>query len=194
MGADFKLPWTLELASQEFFKLKHLTHPPAADTIPSRFQLLHIWATAVIINKAEFLWPLFLALQNNTHFDFPIVLEHTGPNDLQLCLLCCLAFQTYGPAFILDWLHLFQSSIEQLLAWDGKLKYYHPQVWQWFGHADTYANLRIKGVDPTLDLPLPDFEDRSSFFDFRAQFGLRDQSHLAFRDHFGFNVSKLPGY
>ncbi|EEB91709.1 hypothetical protein MPER_09894, partial [Moniliophthora perniciosa FA553] len=49
-------------------------------------------------------------------------------------------------------------------------------------------------VDPALDLPLPDFEDRSSFFDFRARFGLRDQSYSAFRDHFGFDVSELPGY
>ncbi|EEB89096.1 hypothetical protein MPER_12851 [Moniliophthora perniciosa FA553] len=154
-AADFKSPFTLPFVTQDFFETEDLTTPPSAGTRPSRFHLLRIWAAAVLINKAEHLWPLFIALRDNTHFDFPTILRHAGPDNLELSLLRCLALQPYGPPFILDWLLLFQSSIEELIVRDKKLRFYHPQAWQWFGHANTYANLRIRYADPAADLPLP---------------------------------------
>uniref|UniRef100_A0A0W0FXT8 Uncharacterized protein n=1 Tax=Moniliophthora roreri TaxID=221103 RepID=A0A0W0FXT8_MONRR len=109
---DFSSPFDLDLVTQEFFEVDELGPPPTSTDPPSRSQLLHIWAAAVLINKAEALWPLFIALHTNAWYNFNNILHHVGPDDLALTLLRCLAFQPYSPSFILDWLQLFQFSIE----------------------------------------------------------------------------------
>uniref|UniRef100_A0A0W0GAT3 Uncharacterized protein n=1 Tax=Moniliophthora roreri TaxID=221103 RepID=A0A0W0GAT3_MONRR len=90
---DFSSSFDLDFITQAFFEVDEL---------------------AVLINKAEALWPFFIALHTNAQYNFDDILRYAGPDDLALTLLCCLAFQPYGPAFIMDWLQLFQSSIEHL--------------------------------------------------------------------------------
>ncbi|ESK80885.1 hypothetical protein Moror_15792 [Moniliophthora roreri MCA 2997] len=127
---DFSSPFNLKFMTQEFFKADELGPPPTSMDPSSHYQLLCIWAMAILITKAEALWLLFVALHTNVWYNSDNILCHMGPNDLSLTLLHCLAFQPYGPTFILDWLQLFQSLIEQL----------------WFGHAITYANLLSMAV------------------------------------------------
>uniref|UniRef100_A0A0W0G4Y3 Uncharacterized protein n=1 Tax=Moniliophthora roreri TaxID=221103 RepID=A0A0W0G4Y3_MONRR len=84
--------------------------------------------------------------------------------------------------FILDWLQLFQSSIEQLIIWDGKQNSIHSQCWQWFGHTITYTNLHVNSCDPAKDMPVPHSDEDSPMdtFNYHSQFGLHDQSDSAF--------------
>ncbi|EEB89110.1 hypothetical protein MPER_12834 [Moniliophthora perniciosa FA553] len=192
---DFTSPFTYELVTQHLLEKDDYTNPPSAATVPSRFYLLRIWAVGAIISKCDSFWPLFHALRTNKPFNFDLVLTRFGPQDFELILLRCLAFQPYGPAFILDWLLLFQSTIEQLVVRDKKQKYFHPQRWQWFGHAHTYANLKVKGSDPAVDVPRPQSPTATKRgYDHKARFGLKDRSAEAFLKAFGFPVSELQNY
>uniref|UniRef100_A0A0W0F9M6 Uncharacterized protein n=1 Tax=Moniliophthora roreri TaxID=221103 RepID=A0A0W0F9M6_MONRR len=112
---DFSSPFNLEFVTQEFFDVDELGPCPTSQDPPSHYQLLHIWAAAILINKAKALWQLFITLWTNARYNFDDILHHVGPDDLALSLLCYLAFQPYGPTFVLDWLQLFQSLIEQLV-------------------------------------------------------------------------------
>uniref|UniRef100_A0A0W0GBS1 Uncharacterized protein n=1 Tax=Moniliophthora roreri TaxID=221103 RepID=A0A0W0GBS1_MONRR len=81
---DFSSPFDLDCITQAFFKVDELSPPPTSADPSSCSQLLHIWATAVLINKAKALWPLFIALHTNAQYNFNDILCYVGPNDLTM--------------------------------------------------------------------------------------------------------------
>jgi hypothetical protein len=87
---------------------------------------------------------LFDALRTNSRYDFANIMKYTPPRSLDLCLVQSLAFEEDGPGFILPWLMLLQSSIEQLVFRDHLEESFHPEVWYWFCHANTFATFQVR--------------------------------------------------